>query len=109
MKTKPMTILILILILGFAAYLDSPYSFLNKNYSYTADEPAVAQPMNQMESANTPDTEEKLVKKEKVGGYIVETYREYEVYKDEEGNVTKKVPTSQYDELKYFDYNNKKK
>ena len=109
MKTKPMTLLILLFILGVAAYLDSPYSFLNKNYSYTADEPAVAQPMNQIESPNTPATEEKLVKKEKVDGYIVETYREYEVYKDEAGNVTKKVPTSQYDELKYWDYNNKKK
>lgn len=109
MKTKPITLLILILILGFAAYLDSPYSFLNKNYSYTADQPATAQPMSKIVSTDTPDTEEKLVKKEKQNGYIVETYREYDIYKDAEGNVTKEVPTSQYDELKYWDYKNKKK
>jgi hypothetical protein len=109
MKTKPVTILILFFILGFTAYLDSPYSFLNKNYSYTSDEPAFAQPMSKAVSTETPDTKEKLVKKERVNGYIVETYREYEVYKDAEGNVTKEVPTSQYDELKYWDYNNGKK
>ncbi len=85
------------------------FPFLNKNYSYTADEPAVAQPMNQSVSTDNPDMEEKLVRKKKIDGYIVETYREYEVYKDAAGNVTKKVPTSQYDELKYWDYNNKKK
>jgi hypothetical protein len=109
MKTKPMTIFILILILGFVAYLDSPFSFLNINYSYTAEQPAIAQPMSKIVSTDTPDTEEKLVKKEKQNGYIVETYREYEVYKNAEGNVTKEVPTSQYDELKYWDYKSKKK
>jgi hypothetical protein len=108
MKTKPISLLFLILIIGFAAYLDSPYSFLNKNYSYSADQPAAAQPMSKMIPTDTPDTEEKLVHKEKVNGYIVETYREYEVYKDAEGNVKKEVPTSQYDELKYWDYKNKK-
>ena len=72
------------------AYLDSPFSFLNKNYSYTADEPAVAQPMNQSVSTDNPDMEEKLVRKEKIDGYIVETYREYEVYKDEDGKRNEK-------------------
>jgi hypothetical protein len=109
MKTKPMTLFLLMLILGFVAYLDSPFSFLNINYSYTAEQAATAQPMSKSVSSDTPDTEEKLVKKEKQNGYIVETYREYEVYKDGEGNVTKEVPTSEYDELKYWDYKNKKK
>jgi hypothetical protein len=109
MKKKPMTLFLLILILGFVAYLDSPYSFININYSYTAEQAASAQPMSKFVSNDTPDTEEKLVKKEKQNGYIVETYREYEVYKDAEGTVTKEVPTSEYDELKYWDYKNKKK
>ncbi|WML31362.1 hypothetical protein RCG24_05675 [Neobacillus sp. OS1-32] len=34
----------LLLTLGAAAYLDSPYSFLNINYTYTADQPVVAKP-----------------------------------------------------------------
>jgi hypothetical protein len=109
MKTKPMTFFLLVLILGFAAYLDSPYSFLNINYSYTAEQPAISQPMSKSVPNDTPDSEEKLVKKEKQNGYIVETYREYEVYKDAEGMITKEVPTSQYDELKYWDYKSKKK
>ncbi|MCQ6282385.1 hypothetical protein [Bacillus sp. EB600] len=109
MKTKPITIFIIILILVFTAYLDSPYSFINKNYSYTASEQAVSRPMDQALSTETQDTEEKLVKKVKENGYMVETYREYDVYKDDNGNVTKEVPTSHYDELKYWDYKNKKK
>jgi hypothetical protein len=104
MKTMPAMLFILLIILGISAYLDSPYSILNRDYSFTADQPAAIQPMSNMISNDEPDTEEKLVKKEKVGRYIVETYREYEVYKDKDGNVTKKVPTSQYDELKYWDY-----
>ena len=32
---------------------------------------------------------------------IVETYREYEIYKDDKGEVVKKVPTSNYDYLRY--------
>lgn len=38
---------------------------------------------------------------EEVDGYIVETYREYEVYKDKDGNILKQVPTSNFDYIKY--------
>lgn len=38
---------------------------------------------------------------EEVDGYIVETYREYEIYKDQEGNIIKQVPTSNYDYIRY--------
>jgi hypothetical protein len=38
---------------------------------------------------------------EEVDGYIVETFREYEVYKDKDGNILKQVPTSNYDYIKY--------
>ncbi len=40
-----------------------------------------------------------------VDGYIVETYREYEIYEDESGNIIKKVPTSNYDYISYKNYN----
>ena len=107
MKKMPAMLFILLILIGITAYLDSPYSILNRNYSLSADQPAVVQPMSKMVSSDESGIEEKLVKKAKVGGYIVETYREYEVYKDKDGNVSKKVPTSQYDELKYWDYKKK--
>ncbi|EFV74610.1 hypothetical protein HMPREF1013_05162 [Bacillus sp. 2_A_57_CT2] len=43
-------------------------------------------------------------KDKEVDGYIVETYREYEIYKDEEGNIIKQVPTSNFNYLKYKKY-----
>ncbi|MCM3665804.1 hypothetical protein M3204_15400 [Mesobacillus subterraneus] len=41
---------------------------------------------------------------EEVDGYIVETYREYEVYKDKDGNILKQVPTSNFDYIRYKKY-----
>ena len=43
--------------------------------------------------------------RKEVDDFIVETYREYEIYEDEDGNIIKKVPTSNYDHLKYKNYN----
>ncbi|MDP4085858.1 MAG: hypothetical protein Q8934_14725 [Bacillota bacterium] len=94
----------LALILGLAAYLDSPDSIMNRNYAYTVSEPVSAQPIDESSSTNTPVIKERLEKKEKVDGYIVEIYREYEVYKDKNGNIIKSVPTSKTDMLKYWDY-----
>ncbi|WP_164219538.1 hypothetical protein [Virgibacillus sp. YIM 98842] len=34
-------------------------------------------------------------------GYIVEVYREYEIYTDEHGTITKREPTDNYDYLRY--------
>jgi hypothetical protein len=41
---------------------------------------------------------------EEVDGYIVETHREYEIYKDQDGNIIKEVPTSNYNYIKYKKY-----
>ena len=38
-----------------------------------------------------------LESKSEIDDYIVETYQEYEIYKDENGQVIKKVPTSHFD------------
>jgi hypothetical protein len=46
--------------------------------------------------------EKRLEKREIINGYLVETYREYEIYKDESGNVIKSVPTSNLDFLRYY-------
>lgn len=45
----------------------------------------------------------KLEKTELMDGYIVESYREYEVYRNEAGTVLKSVPTDHYEYLKYLD------
>lgn len=106
MKIKTLTsVLILLLILGLVAYLESPYSILNKKYSYSADQPVMAQPVEVEPLSDIPVLEEKLEKRKKVNGYIVETYEEYEVYKDKDGNVLKSEPTGKTDTLKYWDYN----
>lgn len=109
MKNNRIVLFILLIIICLSAYLDSPYSFLNKNLYYTATEPTTVPALNTVEPADNNDTEEKLFKSKKSGGYIVETYREYEIFKDAQGNVTKEEPTSHYDVLKYWDYKQKKK
>lgn len=93
----------LLVTLGFAAYLDSPYSFINKDYAYSADQPVMAQPVDVEPSSDIPVLQEKLEKIERVDGYIVETYQEYEVYKDKDGNVLKSEPTGKIDTLQYWD------
>ena len=42
-----------------------------------------------------------LESRSEVDDDIVETYREYEIYKEENGQVVKKVPTSKYEYLRY--------
>lgn len=96
----------LLLLLSLVSYLDSPYSILNKKISYTASEPAVTHPIDLTPQTDMPDLEEKLIKTKKEDGYITETYREYEVYKDKNGKVIKSVPTSKMDTLFYKDYTN---
>ncbi|NHM31035.1 hypothetical protein [Neobacillus terrae] len=94
----------LLLILCVYAYLDSPYSFLNKPFLYTKTELAMSVMKNNREPSQVPVFEEKLESRKEIGGYIVETYREYEVYKDKDGNILKSTPTSKTDTLKYKDY-----
>jgi hypothetical protein len=104
MKLKTfVSICCLLVTLGFAAYLDSPYSFINKNYAYSTDQPVMVQPVDVEPSPDVPVLEEKLINTEKVDGYIVETYEEYEVYKDKDGNVLKSEPTGKIDTLQYWD------
>ncbi|OCA85178.1 hypothetical protein [Pseudobacillus wudalianchiensis] len=45
--------------------------------------------------------EEELVQREEVDDYMVETYREYEVYTDSQGNEQERIPTSNYSYIRY--------
>ncbi|MGV2941437.1 hypothetical protein AB5I83_17675 [Mesobacillus sp. LC4] len=43
-------------------------------------------------------------KDKEVDGYIVETYREYEVHRDQNGTILKQIPTSNYEYVRYKNY-----
>ena len=43
-------------------------------------------------------------KDKEVDGYIIETYREYEVHRDEDGKIIKQVPTSNFEYIRYRNY-----
>ncbi|AHD06945.1 hypothetical protein ABNB59_02150 [Paenibacillus larvae] len=47
-------------------------------------------------------TQWKLAKNYKDGNYLVEAYQEYEIYKDERGNIMKTVPTENFRYLRYY-------
>ncbi|WP_251550670.1 hypothetical protein [Neobacillus muris] len=109
MKKRPLFYLVLlILTLVFAAYLDSPFSVININHSYTADQPVIAEPADVQPTDDEPEVVEKLEKTEKKDGYIIETYQEYEIVRDKDGNIVSSEPTGKEDTLKYWDYANDK-
>ncbi len=43
-------------------------------------------------------------KDKEVDGYIIETHREYEVHRDEDGKILKQVPTSNFEYIRYKKY-----
>ncbi|WP_042355830.1 hypothetical protein [Bacillus rubiinfantis] len=102
-STTFISVIGLLVTIGLTAYLDSPYSLLHKSYSYHADQPVIAQPASIEPSQQEPELIEKLTKTEKDGNYIIETYQEYEVHKDQEGNVLEEIPTSKTETLRYWD------
>jgi hypothetical protein len=51
-----------------------------------------------------PTLEMQLESKEKINGEIIETYREYEIHYDENGEVLKEIPTSNYNYIRYKEY-----
>lgn len=102
--TNVTSVFFLLVMLGLAAYLDSPYSIMNKNYAYTADQPVMAEPVEIDQPSDIPELVEKLEKREKIDGYIVEIYQEYEVYRDKDGNIIEEIPTSKTETLRYWDY-----
>lgn len=109
MKRKTfISVFFVLILLGFSAYLDSPYSFLNKDYAYSNDQPAAAIPAAEASSTDVTETEERLVERVEKNGYIIETYEEYEVSKDKDGHILESEPTGQTNTLKYWDYSKNK-
>ena len=99
-------------------YLESPYSWFNKKYATVTSIPYEVALAEQSETVLTNETEEEprakdeiaaqnfslemvLKSRSKIENDIVETYQEYEIYKDENGKVVKKTPTSHFEYLRY--------
>ena len=101
-------LLILAATIAIIGYLDSPL-FADREQAITSlpiptEETTSANASNDQsnqEAEQTPLLENKLVDITEDDGYIVEVYREYEVYKDADGNILERKPTENYQYLRY--------
>ncbi|WP_141431432.1 hypothetical protein [Bacillus sp. 03113] len=95
----------LLLLLTASFYFDSPFSILNQDYVYYTNGNTSVKPVHLLKSDQQskpqPALEMLLVRSHKEDGYIVETYREYEIYRNSENKIIKKIPTLNYQYLKY--------
>jgi hypothetical protein len=99
LKSTKMVFFVLFLCLIFIAYLDTDsYNALGKS---PANIPTFSDTQANTTITQTPSLEDKLVDTKLVDGYTVETYQEFEIYKDKNGNIEKVVPTSHFDYLRY--------
>ena len=98
---------LLILFIVASSFDFSSRKLLEEKTSLTALEPdstpVAAEPTTQNKFIQSKNfkLEEELVNREEVDDYIVETYREYEVYTDSQGNVKERIPTSNYSYIRY--------
>jgi hypothetical protein len=97
------------LILVVVGFLESPMN--SNNNGVASFQPDVTQEtievsaQGQQKTAPSFSSLEYILEETKeVNGYIVETYREYELYEDKNGDTVKRVPTSNYDYIRYKDY-----
>ncbi|MCA1030652.1 hypothetical protein LCL95_06290 [Bacillus timonensis] len=105
----------LLFILGIIAYLDSEHL---KHVDTTNFSMSVAAGNEETEAGLfhsssdegdimqniVPIYEYKLIDSTVIEGYRVETYREYEIFKNKQGKVIKSIPTSNYDYIRYMVY-----
>ncbi|WP_156288919.1 hypothetical protein [Oceanobacillus salinisoli] len=99
----------IVAILGLVAYMETPsdsyHGFtpdlhVDSNPAMEESEEAVAQ-AEEVSIPTFSSLEYVLEETKEVDGYMIEQYREYEIYEDENGVVVKRVPTSNYDFLRY--------
>jgi hypothetical protein len=109
---KFLTVVGLLMSLGLVFYMESDSSTLKYDFQssiflqpgeeleaeYSTE--AAADP-EEMVELGTPSLEFFFEEANEVDGYIVEEYREYEIYKDANGNVIKEQPTSNVEYIRY--------
>ncbi|MGF2616199.1 hypothetical protein FZC84_00285 [Rossellomorea vietnamensis] len=113
-----LTVGTVLLLNGFVENMQEVNSSFVNEFSEEAAAQAPADPIllpaelgNFIEEENKPDTSQtELIPasleylfdaKFEEDGYIVEIYREYEIYRDVDGNVIKEVPTSNFEYMRY--------
>ncbi|WP_378933984.1 hypothetical protein [Metabacillus herbersteinensis] len=99
----------LVIFIGILAFLESPQMLEKEDIS--ASFPVVASETDtpvsdeteeeKVISSHIPILESRLVDRTEVDGYIVETFQEYEVYKNENGEVLESVATENFDYIRY--------
>jgi len=101
---KKIAPVIIVAVVAMIGYLDSPQFFEKEqaivSIPVPADDAETATTETE-ESAALPEFENRLVDLKEEDGYAVEVYQEYEVYKDEQGNVIERIPTENYHYLRY--------
>lgn len=100
---KSAIFLILLLLVVFVAYIETPTARINKDYVYYYDGKAddSEEASTSAESLGAPELEYQLDSTIKEDGYIIETYREYEIYKDKNGEIIKTKATTNTQTIKY--------
>jgi hypothetical protein len=102
-KMKKISLISIIILLGFIAYIETPTAKINKTnvlfYGAIKEEQEVSS--NGDEIFGAPDLEYKLEETKEEDGFIVEVYREYEIYKNRQGEVVKTVATDNTESLHY--------
>ena len=101
-KFAPLLLVAIIVVIG---YFDSP-KFAEKEQAISTfpvpeEETTSATAAEEEEIKGIPEPESRLVDMYLEDGYSVEVYQEYEVYKDEQGNVIERVATENYNYLRY--------
>jgi hypothetical protein len=101
MKTK-LAFIGAILIIGIAAMLDSPPpSSEDSIYYQMPNDESVDADAQIVQRSVASSLEFVLEAMEEIDGNIVETYQEYVIHKDAEGNIISRVPTENYQYLTY--------
>lgn len=99
---KRLALLFVIILLAFIAYVETPTAKINEDYVYYYGETTESEPASTSEEVyGAPELEYKLEATTVEDGVVLETYREYEIYKNRAGEVVKNVPTSNREYLRY--------
>lgn len=94
----------IIAIIGIIAVLESPMMAIDPfTVDFYESVPVGGNMENEISVPNeSMSLEKELVSKDIMDGYIVETYQEFEVYRDPKGEIVRSIPTSNYDYLRYL-------
>ncbi|MFD3447370.1 hypothetical protein ACFDTO_22520 [Microbacteriaceae bacterium 4G12] len=104
-KVTAYHVIFLILLVALLLVGNSLYTkLINEQMFLSRNKESVPVEKKSLDSTKQPknfEVESKLESKKEEGGYVIETYREYEIYKDENGKVVETVPTANFNYLRY--------